>query len=196
MPADGTRTLRSREVILLRLLGALLALLLVLGGPVGRQLLGLTDRHLSRWIMFRGIGLTLIDARFYSRSAQGELTRLDRYELLKRAPGEAKRDFRRLRSKKAVEQMGRRLCKALGEGADVRIVSRVATRSGWRPQLDGDSNVCERPVRPRPRQTVRAAKPEAGRAKAPSAYPARSSSADSMDAVKGEAEAIAAEETE
>ncbi len=162
MPIDRVSTSRAREVLLLRLLGAFLALLLVLGGPVGRQLLGWTDKHLSRWIMFRGIGLSLVDARFYSRSAQGELTRLDRYELLSRAPGESKRAFRRLRSTKAVERMGRRLCKALGEGADVRIVSRVATRSGWRSQLSGDVNVCEkRRVRPPSRQTIRSAKPQA-----------------------------------
>lgn len=147
MPAAkaATSPVRAREQILLRLLGAFVGLLLVLGGPIGRQVMGLPDKHLSQWVMFRGIGLTLIDARFFSRDAQGNLERLDRGELLTRAPGETPLAFRRLRSVATVERMGRRLCSAVGPGADVRIVSRVATRRGWTPQFAGDVNVCAKP---------------------------------------------------
>lgn len=130
-----------RELLLRRSLAVFVALLFVVGGPFARQVLEWPDRHLSRWIMFRSVGLTLIDARFYRREPGGQLVRAERPSRPGASvvgPGQPER----LTTYEELEAAARDLCVSLGPEADVRVVSRVATPQGWLQQLAREENLC------------------------------------------------------
>jgi hypothetical protein len=141
VPRGSSEQPPTRELLLRRFLAVLLALIFVVGGPVARQVFGSSDRHLARWIMFRTIGLSLVDARFYRRDPGGQLVRVPR---IRRNDARAvgPREPERLTTYEEVEAAARDLCVALGPGADLRIFSRVATEQGWLQQLGGEENFC------------------------------------------------------
>jgi hypothetical protein len=139
-----TRTRQAEErpaVARARAFAFVVVLAWIVGAPFYRQVLGGENAHARAWVMFRGSGLGVVDARFYERRPDGSLRSVDRYaELGQRRP--VKRATRRLLGEAAVRTVVRRLCRRLGAGADVRVVARVAEREGWRPLFDGEENLC------------------------------------------------------
>ncbi len=89
--------------------------------------------------MFSAIGLGVIDARFELRQADGALAPLDRFELLK-ASHNGK--LKRIETRDELAAIVERLCEAAGQGADIRVHARQATREGWRPLHAGETNAC------------------------------------------------------
>jgi hypothetical protein len=108
-------------------------------GPVAEQIFGLRMALLRSWTMFSAIGLGVIDARFELRQADGALAPLDRFELLK-ASHNGK--LKRIETREELAAIVKRLCEAAGQGADIRVHARQATREGWRPLHAGETNAC------------------------------------------------------
>jgi hypothetical protein len=124
-----------------RAIAFVLALVWIIGPPFYKQVLHGKSRHARAWVMFSGIGLNAVDARFYEQLPDGTRRELDRFEDLgsKRPKSPRKR---RLRGQRATRGIARQLCRKLGSDADVRVVARRATRGGWVVDYDGESNLC------------------------------------------------------
>lgn len=111
-------------------------------GPLHEQALHGRVEVLRGWLMFSGAGLEATEVRFYRRDSDGADHPLDRYALL--APdGKRPRSLTHLKDAAAVKKAARRLCRKLGDGADVRAAFRVATRKGWKRQLRREENLCK-----------------------------------------------------
>jgi hypothetical protein len=117
-------------------------------GPVYRQILGGSSPVFRPWIMFReyGTGLDtgegLMDAAFYIAAA-GELEEINRFEILgydnpKRAPEE----IFKIMGKPGIERVSEKLCRELGDGADLRVKARMATTNGWKTLYNAENNLC------------------------------------------------------
>ncbi len=137
-----------------------LGVLLLLGGwivlsPAYRQVFDGKSTWAPRWVMFHGFGRNVCDARFFEMvdDAEGKPRRkkLDRFEVLgKEKDWLTNKRLVRMDNKSAVETVARRLCRALGPGADVRALARCGSRGHWRAKLDGKSNLCRsKPRSPR-----------------------------------------------
>jgi hypothetical protein len=98
--------------------------------------------------MFReyGTGLEtgegLMDAAFYV-AADGELVKINRFEILgydspKRAPEE----ILKITGKPGIERVSEKLCRELGDGADLRVKARMATTDGWKTVYSAENNLC------------------------------------------------------
>jgi hypothetical protein len=108
----------------------------MLAGPVIEQFVGTRTVFWRSWTMFSGIGIGLIDASF---SVPGSLTPVDRFAALdERRNGK----LRRIETTEELTAIIRRLCAALGAGADLRVKARQATRDGWRVINTGEQNAC------------------------------------------------------
>ncbi|MEW6144875.1 MAG: hypothetical protein AB1598_07655 [Thermodesulfobacteriota bacterium] len=118
-------------------------------GPAYRQVLGGSSPVFRQWTMFReyGTGLHkgegLIDAAFYV-AADGKLEEINRFEILgydkpKRAPDEV---FK-IVGKPGIERVSARLCRHLGDNADLRVKARMATSDGWMTLYNAEKNLCE-----------------------------------------------------
>jgi len=115
-------------------------------GPFYRQVLGGESRLFRQWTMFGGTGVGIVDATFLRRLSDGREVVLDRYEVLGFSERrDAPREIRRIVGRRETWEVARRLCEALGPNADVRVVSREATRDGWRPGYSGEENLCAEP---------------------------------------------------
>jgi len=109
------------------------------------------DRRLFRqWVMFSGFGTDICDVRFTQKMSDGSEVPLDRFELLGEPVwAQSSRSIRRLKTPDRAVHMGRQLCGVLRrdqDAPDVRVVARCGSKSGWRPQLAGEQNVCELPA--------------------------------------------------
>lgn len=111
----------------------------MIAGPVAEQVLGVQTAGLRSWTMFSAIGMGVIDASFEIRQPDGTLVPLDRFELLG-----ARRDggLKRIESRDELASVIRRLCTAAGQGADIRVRARQATRSGWQIVRTDAENAC------------------------------------------------------
>jgi hypothetical protein len=127
-----------------RAIAFVLALVWIVGPPFYRQILHGKNKHARAWVMFSGIGIGAVDARFYAQLPDGTRRELDRFaELGSKRPVSARK--RRIRGEQATWGIARQLCRKLGDGADVRVVARRGTRDGWVVDDDGESNVCAAP---------------------------------------------------
>jgi hypothetical protein len=123
----------------LRLLAFLVIAAFIIVGPFYEQVLGQSNPVFRSWRMYSTRGLGVIDAKFYAVAENGELRRIDRFALLDSRPG---RKFRRIRTRKALESTISRLCRVVGEGADIRVIARRGTRKGWEEVDRGERNAC------------------------------------------------------
>lgn len=106
--------------------------------PAYVQLFGGSSAGAVRaWQMFHRRGIGICSAVYDDRGA-----RIDRYRLLGVDRDGAPLRFRRIADQAQARAMGRRICAALGPGADVRVVLRCAERDGLRPVLDREENLC------------------------------------------------------
>lgn len=117
-------------------------LTVMLWGPFSRQVLHSGNTWFRPWIMFKGMAVGVVDARFYRPRPDGRREWLDRYDILgyedwRAAP----KPVWRIRGRGSARKLGRRLCARLG-ASDLRVVSRLATRQGWVEEETGVRNVC------------------------------------------------------
>lgn len=113
----------------------------VWSAPAYVQLFHGPIRWLRPWAMFSGAGLDATEVRFVERLPDGSDRPLDRYELLATTPAQ-RAALAKVRDEAAARKLGRRMCKAIGEGADVRAYMRIATRQGWKRVLRAKENLC------------------------------------------------------
>ena len=129
----------------IRLRGLIFVLLAawMIGGPMYRQLLNGSSRIPRSWVMFTGYGAgEVCDVRYTLTTPEGETT-IDRFATLGHdVPHSAPKKIRRVENKKAALSLGRRLCRALDGGADVRLYARCAHKRGWRVIAQGQENLC------------------------------------------------------
>lgn len=111
----------------------------MIGGPVAEQVFGLRSVVLRSWTMFSAIGLGVIDASFAIRQADGTLVPLDRFAMLEASQGGK---LRRIESRDELASIIKRLCSAVGQGADIRVRARQATRDGWSMVWTDGENAC------------------------------------------------------
>lgn len=123
----------------LRLLAFIAIAGFMIAGPVAEQVFGVRTALLRSWTMFSAIGLGVIDVSFQIRRPDGALVPLDRFEMLG-----ASRDGRLkwIGSREELASVIGRLCKAAGQGADIRVRARQATRGGWEVIHTDAENAC------------------------------------------------------
>jgi hypothetical protein len=128
----------------------------ILGGwmafaPAYRQVFDGDSDWFPRWVMFHGFGRNVCDVTFFEVSDQGgKRTKVDRFEVLELSRSWSNnKSLVRMDNKKAVASVGRRLCRALGPGTDLRAIARCGSRSTWKTKFDGKTNLCRRASRSR-----------------------------------------------
>jgi hypothetical protein len=136
---DSSQSARARR---LRLLAFVAILAFELGEPAYRQVFGGTNRFVRKWIMFEGIGLGVVDARFSEALPDGRSVAVDRFATLGLNRTSSPRDVRRIVHESNLRAVGQRLCAASAPGTDLRVVARIAERSGWRLIENGERNLC------------------------------------------------------
>jgi hypothetical protein len=132
----------SPKNILFSALFACIALFII-AGPGIRQIGGSKSVVFRNWVMYSGFGRKFCQVDYFTMTDSGEKFAVNRFELLNATPWyKASRSIRRIPDKKSVENMGRRLCARLPKGSDLRVVSRCASRSYWKPAHDGSTPLC------------------------------------------------------
>ncbi|RTM05602.1 MAG: hypothetical protein EKK31_15205 [Hyphomicrobiales bacterium] len=111
----------------------------MIAGPVAEQVFGVRTALLRSWTMFSAIGLGVIDVSFQIRRPDGALVPLDRFEMLG-----ASRDggLKWIQNREELASVIKRLCAAAGQGADIRVRARQATRGGWEVIHTDAENAC------------------------------------------------------
>jgi hypothetical protein len=129
----------------LRLLAFAAVLAFQAGGPFYRHVLHGTSPIFRNWVMYRGVGFGIVDARFAVRRAGGSEAALDRFAALGYAgPRDAPADVWRIEGRAGLRTVVRRLCERLEPGTDLRVRARLAAQRGWRPLARGERNLCAR----------------------------------------------------
>jgi len=136
----------SRTVVALRVLVIAAVGGFMIGGPVYEQGFGGRSKLLFHWMMFSGFGTEVCDVHYLEHAADGTLTEVDRYAVLgvPRSPSTA-RSVWKVKDLAAAEALGRKLCRALPEGTDLRLKARCATTKGWRSVARAADNLCVKP---------------------------------------------------
>lgn len=111
----------------------------MIAGPAAEQVFGVRTALLRSWTMFSAIGMGVIDASFEIRRPDGALLPLDRFEMLGAPRGGG---LKRIESREELASVIKRLCAAAGQGADIRVRARQATRSGWQVVHTDAENAC------------------------------------------------------
>jgi hypothetical protein len=125
-------------------LTAFLAILAFLAlGPFYRHVLHGTHPALRNWVMYRGVGYGLVDARFLRRARDGGAHPIDRFTALGYAgPADAPEEVWRIVGRAGLEALAWCLCARLGPGTDLRAHAREATARGWVVLAAGERNLC------------------------------------------------------
>lgn len=133
----------SRLVLAARATVVLAVAAFMIGGPVYEQGFGGRSKLLFHWMMFSGFGTEVCDVHYFERDQAGTLTELDRYAVLgvERSPSTA-RSVWKVKDADAAEALGRKLCRALPAGTDVRLKARCATTKGWRSVAKAETDLC------------------------------------------------------
>jgi hypothetical protein len=123
----------------LRLVAFTVIAAFMIAGPAAEQIFGVQSPWLRSWTMFSAIGLGVIEASFEIRRSDGALIPLDRFEMLG-APRNGKLKW--ILNRVDLASVIKRLCAAAGQGADIRVRARQATRSGWQTIHADAENAC------------------------------------------------------
>ena len=92
--------------------------------------------------MFHGFGRDVCDVRFFEGAGK-QLTPLDRFEVLDRERSwSTNKSLVRMGSPVDIDRVTRKLCKALGSEADVRVYARCGSRGEWKVKRRPKSNAC------------------------------------------------------
>ncbi len=114
------------------------------GGPFAKQVLHRRWPYAQQWVMFSGASLDVCAVRFTERAEDGTETPVDRWEAAGKDRWDVTHTQRVIPDADAATAAGRRLCKSLPRGTDLRVYARCATRTGWSRVLKGESNVCSK----------------------------------------------------
>jgi hypothetical protein len=130
--ASNGKPWNRAELLKLSLLGLVTAYLL--SGLVLRQGFGLERGPLSRWfpvwLMFSGASRGVTQVRYVDRSGKHG-RELDRFSVLGLDPLDQSRGVWRLWGHRQADALGKKLCRKLGTGAKVEMVTRTARAGGW-----------------------------------------------------------------
>lgn len=119
-------------------------------GPSYRQIVGSKNRIFRNWVMFKGIGVGMIDPDYFVLEPDGKRKPIDRFAVLGfSSRWEAPKLLRRIRGRYNLDQVNRQLCAKLGPGVDLRAITRRSTRLGWQVLEQGERNLCGRKGRRR-----------------------------------------------
>lgn len=111
---------------------------LMVGGPFYKQVLGGETLLLREWTMYSGLGLRVCDVAFYIQEVNGARVPVDRYAVLGYASfQDAPMEVRRMKGEAGVLAVAHRLQAVLGEDKDLRVDAKIATRVGWVPLFEG-----------------------------------------------------------
>lgn len=114
-------------------------------GPFYRQILGGDNNLFRPWVMFKGKGVGIIDARHFIRNPEGAELELDRYVTLGiRQPRQSPSGIYKIKRRAQLKRLNRRLCNALPPQTDLRLYARQMRRTGWRVLEQGQRNICSR----------------------------------------------------
>lgn len=141
-PAPSPARLRLRAGLLLGLAAFILL------SPAHR-VLGGRSPYLRDWMLYRDVGVGLVQARFAVRDADGSERPIDRFAVLKLRPGPGARKLTHITGEAGLHVVCHQLCAALGPGTDLRVHARIATITGWADLDRGEHDRC-RPQPPRP----------------------------------------------
>jgi hypothetical protein len=109
-------------------------------GPFYRHVLHGKNQIFRNWVMYRGVGLGLVDVRFVRRLSGGGEIPVDRFAALGYAsPADAPEDVWRIVGRDGLARVTERLCR--GGAGDLH--ARLATNEGWEVLVDGDEPLCE-----------------------------------------------------
>ena len=114
------------------------------GGPFAKQVLHRRWPYAQHWVMFSGASLDVCAVRFTERAEDGTETPVDRWETTDTDRWDVTRNERVIRDAAAATAAGRRLCRSVPRGTDLRVYARCATRTGWSRVVKGESNVCSK----------------------------------------------------
>jgi hypothetical protein len=126
-----------------RLRGAAFAAILAFEvlGPFYRHVLHGKNQVFRNWVMYRGVGLGLVDVRFVRHLPGGDEAPVDRFAALGYAsPKEAPTEVWRIVGRDGLAQVTERLCREAP--GDLRAHARLATNRGWEVLLDGGEALC------------------------------------------------------
>ncbi len=112
------------------------------GGPFAKQVVGKKWPYAQHWVMFSGASLDICAVRFTEKLEDGTQRAVDRWEVQGKNPWELSRGQRMIRTAAEATTLGKRLCRSLPDGTDLRVYSRCATRTGWKREAKGEINVC------------------------------------------------------
>jgi hypothetical protein len=111
-------------------------------GPFYRHVLHGRNPIFRNWVMYRGVGLGLVDVRFVRRLPDGGETPVDRFAALGyTGRADAPLDLWRIVGRDGLARVTERLCREAA--GDLRAHARLATNDGWEELLDGDEPLCE-----------------------------------------------------
>ena len=133
-------------------------------GPASTQMFNVHNKWIRSWVMYRAAAVDLCWADFSTRTASGDFTPINRYNILGyRGMWDAPKDIRWLRGPHGVTKVTTRMCSKMGPNSDIRAVGECASVSGWTRAFDGKTNLCP-PAKPATDKTKTkskaAAKPE------------------------------------
>ena len=111
----------------------------MVAGPAAEQVFGVQTPWLRSWTMFSAIGLGVVDASFEIRQPDGALVPLDRFEML---GGPRDGRLKWIQGRDDLASVIKRLCTVAGQGADIRVRARQATRGGWQVIHSDAENAC------------------------------------------------------
>ena len=150
-PTPGPATREPAARFWLRAIAFLVVLAWIVGAPMYRQAFDGHNKHARHWIMFSGIALNAVDARFYQRLPDGTDVPLDYHEVLGMKRPSSPRS-RHIRGKHGTWGISKQLCQKLAPDADIRVDSRRATPKGWKVDYDMSQNLCKEPAPQRKRR--------------------------------------------
>jgi hypothetical protein len=113
-------------------------------GPAYARLTHPTSAVFEKWDMFHRRGVGICDAEFLDGREEPPKP-LDRFSVLATPKETAPRPLRRMDGEGEIDDVARRLCRAMGKNADVRVRARCSTPEGWRQTHDASSNACRQP---------------------------------------------------
>jgi hypothetical protein len=123
----------------------ILFLLFILFGPFVRQVVGIESNLFRPWVMFRGTGTGIRDVQFTLQHPNGNNEEINRYQLLgyENSQAEIPSYVWRMQSEQDIRDVAELICSALDESSDLRVTSRIGTRTGWVEEFNGEHNFCQ-----------------------------------------------------
>jgi hypothetical protein len=129
-----------RALLIARAIAFVAIAVYFVAAPAARQVFGVRSHAFRTWVMFSGANLDVCEVRYHEAGREASI---DRYEVLGHTPWySASGNVRKIKSVDDVWRQGRQLCGRLAPGTDLRADARCATRTGWKPVMRGDVNLC------------------------------------------------------